>query len=106
MESCIHSSGSSVRSVSLQPVRIMRQSTSLKQAAGALESAVALNPNDAHTHLKLAQQYQKLGRELDFEREFQKFNELSAAMARAKAAADAPDGSQPEGEAPGAASSP
>ena len=77
-----------------------------EEAAGALESAVALNPNDAHTHLKLAQQYQKLGRELDFEREFQKFNELSAAMAQSKAAADAPDGSQPEGEAPGAASSP
>ena len=77
-----------------------------EEAARALEGAVALDPDDAHTHLKLAQQYQKLGRELDFEREFQKFNELSAAMARSKAAADAVDGSQPDGAAPGAASSP
>jgi len=36
---------------------------------------------------------------LDFEREFQKFNELSAAMARSKAAAEAADGSRPEGAA-------
>ena len=68
----------------------------LDEAARALERAASLNPNDAPTHLKLAQQYQRLGRELDFAREFQKFNELSAAMSQTQSA----------GVAPGAAPSP
>ncbi len=38
----------------------------LDEAAGVLERAASLNPNDAPTHLKLAQQYQRLGREMDF----------------------------------------
>jgi tetratricopeptide (TPR) repeat protein len=57
------------------------------EAARVLESAVPLTPNDAHLHLKLAREYQKLGRVLDFEREFRKFAQLSAAMAESKDAA-------------------
>jgi tetratricopeptide (TPR) repeat protein len=63
----------------------------LDEAARALERAASLNPNDAPTHLKLAQQYQRLGRDLDFAREFQKFNELSAAMSQTESAGAAPD---------------
>lgn len=50
------------------------------QAARVLESAVPFMPDDAHLHLKLAREYQKLGRPLDFLREFQKFSELSGRM--------------------------
>src|SRR5262249_12058759 len=41
-----------------------------QQAAQVLESAVPFTPNDAHLHLKLAREYEKLGRVIDFEREF------------------------------------
>lgn len=77
------------------------------QAAGVLESAVPLTPNDAHLHLKLAREYQKLGRELDFEREFRKFAQLSAAMAESKEAGSASsDASQPASDAPGGKAAP
>ena len=58
-------------------------------AAQVLERGTALDPGDAHMHLRLAQQYQMMGRELDFMREFQKFSQLSGAMAQPKSAADA-----------------
>ncbi len=48
-----------------------------EKAAHVLEEGMALAPNDAHLHLRLAQQYQMMGRQIDFLREFQKFNELS-----------------------------
>jgi hypothetical protein len=51
-------------------------------------------------HLKLAQQYQKLGRVMDFQREFQKFVALSSAMAdRPEPAAETFDSSQSGGVA-------
>jgi hypothetical protein len=53
-----------------------------------LESAVPFTPNDAHLHLKLAREYQKLGRVMEFEHEFRTFTELSAAMAESKQAGD------------------
>jgi hypothetical protein len=71
------------------------------QAARVLESAVPLTPNDAHLHLKLAREYQKLGRVLDFEREFRDFAQLSAAMAESKEAASASDASQPASDGAG-----
>ncbi len=51
-----------------------------KGAARVLERGTTLDPDDAYLHLTLAQQYQKMGRQQDFDREFRKFNELSAAM--------------------------
>jgi hypothetical protein len=65
------------------------------EAASVLESAVPFTPNDAHLHLKLAREYQKLGRVLDFEREFRKFAQLSAAMAESKDAASDAAGEKP-----------
>ena len=53
----------------------------LGEAARVLERGTQLDPDDVHLHLKLAEQYQMMGRQMDFMREFQKFNELSAAKA-------------------------
>ena len=64
-------------------------------AARTYESAVALAPDDPHIHLKLAQQYQSMGREMDFEREFLKFNELSAARIERQHTAESSGASQP-----------
>lgn len=73
-----------------------------EEAARVLESAVSLSPNDAHMHLKLAQQYQKLGRVMDFQREFQKFVALSSAMAdQREPAAETSDSSRSGGVAGG-----
>lgn len=66
-------------------------------AALTLERGTELNPDDAYMRLKLAQQYHMMGRDMDFEREFQKFNELSAAMAMRNQAAQNPDASPPAG---------
>jgi hypothetical protein len=68
-------------------------------AAQALERGTTLEPNELPLHLKLAQQYQMMGREQDFEREFRKFNELSEARVRRQRAAAS-------GEAASAAPSP
>ena len=65
------------------------------EAARVLEGAVPLTPDDAHLHLKLAREYQKLGRVMDFEREFSKFAQLSAAMAQSKDAAGDAAGETP-----------
>ncbi len=66
-------------------------------AVGVLQSAIALDPDDAHLHLRLAQQYQMMGRPMDFVREFQKFNELSAARLERERAAQSSGASQPTG---------
>ena len=66
-------------------------------AARELERVTALQPEKAYSHLKLAQQYQKMGRQLDFEREFQKYNELSAGMINRQRAAESSGASQPAG---------
>jgi protein O-mannosyl-transferase len=51
----------------------------LEGALRALQRGTTLDPGDAESHLKLARQYQMLGREQDFEREYRKYNELYAA---------------------------
>ncbi len=60
----------------------MNKAGDFEGAARTLERGTVLDPDDAHLHLKLAQQYQMMGREMDFEREFQKFNELSDGKGR------------------------
>ncbi len=57
----------------------MNKAHDFEGAARTLEGGTALDPDDAHLHLRLAQQYQMMGWQLDFEREFQKFNQLSEA---------------------------
>jgi protein O-mannosyl-transferase len=64
-------------------------------AVKQLQTATALDPDDAHLRLRLAQQYQMMGRELDFEREFQKFNQLSMARLQQERAARNSGASQP-----------
>ena len=54
-------------------------------AVRTYQSAISLAPDDPHMHLMLAQQYLMMGRDMDFEREFQKFNELSSAKIDAAA---------------------
>ena len=50
-----------------------------RRAAQELRVGTTLEPDDVHLHLKLAQQYKMMGRELDFEQEFLRFNQLSEA---------------------------
>ena len=77
----------------------MNKAGDLEGAARELQRGTTLNPDDAHLRLKLAQQYQRMGRQLDFEREFRKFNELSEAMVQRQRAAESSDASQPAGAA-------
>jgi hypothetical protein len=56
-------------------------------AVQELRVGTALDPDEVHLHLRLAQQYKMMGRELDFEQEFQKFNQLSQAMIQRQRAA-------------------
>jgi hypothetical protein len=73
--------------------------------AGALvqlQRDVEMYPDVPYLRLMLARQYQSMGRELDFEREFQKFTELSSAMAASGTAQPA----GPPGAESGATSSP
>jgi hypothetical protein len=67
-----------------------------------LQRDVEMYPGVPYLRLMLARQYQSMGRELDFEREFQKFTELSSAMA---ASGTAPPAGPPGAES-GATSSP
>lgn len=62
-----------------------------------LERGTIIVPNDAPLQLALARQYQRMGRQLDFEREFQKFVKLSAAMTQRQRAAESSRASQPAG---------
>jgi tetratricopeptide (TPR) repeat protein len=64
-------------------------------AARVLKDGTTLDPDNAPLHMRLAQQYQRMGREQDFEREFAKFNELSEAMTKRRNAASDPGASQP-----------
>lgn len=57
-----------------------------------------LDPDEVHLHFRLAQQYKMMGRELEFEQEFLKFNRLSQALIerqRAAQAGDAPPANPP-----------
>ena len=64
-------------------------------AVRVLEDGVALDPNNAPLHMRLAQQYQMMGREQDFEREFLKFNKLSEKMIERRDAAETSGAAQP-----------
>jgi hypothetical protein len=68
-------------------------------AARELQVGTTLDPNDVHLHLRLAQQYQEMGRQLEFMREFMKFKELSNAMVQQQRAAQSSGASQPVGAA-------
>jgi len=65
----------------------LNQAGDREGAARVLEQGTTLDPGDAHMHLRLAQQYQQMGRPVDFMREFQKYTELSGALARPNGAA-------------------
>ena len=69
-------------------------------AARVLRDGTALDPDDAPLHMRLAEQYQRMGRQQDFEREFQKFNELSEKIIRRRDAAVDSSASQPADAAP------
>jgi tetratricopeptide (TPR) repeat protein len=56
-------------------------------AARVLQDGTALDPDKAPLHLRLAQQYQRMGRQQDFEREFATFNKLSEKMINKRNAA-------------------
>jgi hypothetical protein len=66
-----------------------------EEAARVLKRGTAIYPNNAALQKDLAQQYQKMGRQLDFDREFRKFIELSNAAAHRPRAAESSDASQP-----------
>jgi tetratricopeptide (TPR) repeat protein len=92
------------RCVEIQPdhVDFRFNLAGLKNRAGDYEGAVrvlkdgtTLDPDNAPLHMRLAQQYQKMGRQQDYEREFQKFNELSEKMIRRRDAALDSTASQP-----------
>jgi Flp pilus assembly protein TadD len=73
----------------------MNKAGDFEGAARTIQIGTTLDPEDAHLHLKLAQQYQMMGRQLDFEREFQKFNELSEAEVERQRAAENAGESEP-----------
>jgi len=81
----------------LELVGVMDKARDSEGAARVLQRGITLDPNDAYLHLRLAQQYQMMGRQLDFEREFQKFTELSAATIQRQRAAESSGASQPPG---------
>ena len=85
----------SVADYRLKLAASLNQAGQPEAAARTYESAISLAPDDAHMHLMLARQYQTMGREMDFEREFQKFNELSSAKIMRQRAAEASGASQP-----------
>jgi hypothetical protein len=77
-------------------VNAMNKGGDLDGAVRVLQSETTLYPDDAHVRLKLARQYQRMGRVMDFEREFQKFNELSAAKMQPQSAAAGPQPPSPQ----------
>ena len=52
-------------------------------ALAQLQRDVQMYPDNAYLRLMISQQYHMMGRDSDFMREFQKYSELTAAMARA-----------------------
>jgi hypothetical protein len=83
----------------LSLVNSMNKVHDYQGAARVLEDGTARYPDDAPLHLRLAQEYQIMGRQQDFEREFTKFNELSEKMIRRRDAALDSTASQP-GDSP------
>jgi Flp pilus assembly protein TadD len=70
----------------------MNQARDFEGAARVLQRGTTLDPGDARLHLNLAQQYQKMGRQQDFDREFRKYMEL---MFQARRAAESSAASPP-----------
>ena len=79
----------------LDLVIAMNKAGDFEGAAQALERGTAIHPNNALLQKDLAQQYQKMGRQLDFAREFRKFIKLSNAATQRQRAAESSDASQP-----------
>ena len=75
----------------------MNKAGELESAMRVLERGTVLDPDDVQMHLKLAEQYKMMGRVLDFQREFMKFNELSTARVMRRRAGGNSDASQPAG---------
>jgi Tetratricopeptide repeat len=78
----------------------MNKAGDVEGAMRVLERGAVLDPDDVQIHLKLAQQYQMMGRVMDFQREFQKFNELSAARVMRQRQGGNSDAPQPDGAGP------
>jgi len=74
---------------------VMNRTRDFNGAVRVLQEGTAIDPDDAPLQLMLAQQYQRMGRQLDFEREFQKYIKLSKAMVQRRLAAESSDASQP-----------
>ncbi len=66
-------------------------------AARVIERGVTLDPEDPYFHLKLSQEYMRMGREADFEREFQTFNKLMGTATPPRSAAENSSPPQPPG---------
>jgi hypothetical protein len=79
----------------LDLVIAMNKAGDFEGAAQALERGTAIHPNNVLLQKDLAQQYQKMGRQLDFAREFRKFIKLSNAASQRRRAAESSDASQP-----------
>jgi hypothetical protein len=76
-------------------VSSMNKARDYQGAVRVLEQGTALYPDDAPLHMRLARQYQMMGRQQDFEREFQKFAKLSEKMIERRDAAEQSPTSQP-----------
>jgi hypothetical protein len=79
---------------------LMNKAGDFEGAVRVLKEGTALDPDNAPIHMKLAQQYERMGREQDFERELQKFTELSENIIRRRDAAVDSSASQPADAAP------
>ncbi len=73
----------------------MNKQGNFQGAVQELQVGTSLDPDDVHLHLRLAQQYQMMGRQLEFLQEFQKFNELSETMVQRQRAAQRSGASRP-----------
>ncbi len=76
-------------------VGAMNKAGDFEGAVRVLERGTAIDPSDAPLQLALALEYQRMGRELDYEQEFQKFVKLSGAIIQRQRAAESSDASQP-----------
>lgn len=72
----------------------MNKAGDLEGAVRVLKTGIVLNPDNVQIHMKLAAQYQMMGRVMDFQREFLKFNLLSAEKIRRRDSVN-PDAAQP-----------
>ncbi len=80
----------------LKLVSAMDGAGDYKGAVRVLQRWTAIDADNAPLQLILAQQYQRMGRELDSEREFRKFNELSNSMLQQQRAEKVPRHRNPQ----------